>query len=163
MLDLCSISFQDVTSIPGHISVQVPSNISVYGITLIVKRELGPCTLNIRIYQSKEREEKQEMASSMKLRDFGFLGTLPPDEPEKLTLFYDYDYPLMDCPLLMANFSIWNNNWICWSLQDRVTCEEITSCAWLVPGFYRVHHKPPFLNSESVTDKPSEAYPSGLH
>ena len=42
----------------------------------------------------------------MKLKDFGFLGTLPPDEPEKFTLFYDYDYPLMDCPLLMANFSI---------------------------------------------------------
>lgn len=46
------------------------------------------------------------MTSSMKLKDFGFLGTLPPDEPEKLTLFFDYDYPLMDCPLLMANFSI---------------------------------------------------------
>ena len=106
MLDLCSISFQDITSIPGPVSVQVPSNISIYGITLIVKRELGPCTLNIRIYQSKEREEKQEMTSSMKLKEFGFLGTLPPDEPEKLTLFYDYDYPLMDCPLLMANFSI---------------------------------------------------------
>lgn len=106
MLDLCSISMQDVTSIPSPISVQVPSNISVYGITLIVKRELGPCTLNIRIYQSKEREEKQELASSMKLKDFGFLGTLPPEEPEKITLFYDYDYPLMDCPLLMANFSI---------------------------------------------------------
>ena len=107
MLDLCSISFQDVTSLPSPISVQVPSNISVYGITLIVKRELGPCTLNIRIYQSKEQDEKQEMASGMKLKDFGFLGKLPPDEPEKLTLFYDYDYPLMDCPLLMANFSIW--------------------------------------------------------
>ena len=106
MLDLCSISLQDVTSIHCPISVQVPSNISVYGITLIVKRELGPCTLNIRIYQSKEREGKQEMLSSMKLKDFGFLGTLPPDEPEKLTLIYDNDYPLMDCPLLMANFSI---------------------------------------------------------
>ena len=106
MLDLCSISFQDVTSVPSPISVQVPANISIYGITLIVKRELGPCTLNIKIYQSKEREQKQEMTSSMKLKDFGFLGTLPPDEPEKLTLFFDYDYPLMDCPLLMANFSI---------------------------------------------------------
>ena len=106
MLDLCSISFQEVTSLPSPISVQVPSNISVYGVTLIVKRELGPCTLDIIIYQSKEREEKQEMASSMKLKDFGFLGTLPPEEREKLTLFYDYDCPLMDCPLLMANFSI---------------------------------------------------------
>ena len=48
------------------------------------------------------------MASGMKLKDFGFLGTLPPDEPEKLSFLYDYDYdyPLMDCPLLMANFSI---------------------------------------------------------
>lgn len=105
MLDLRSICFQDVTTIPGHISAQVPSNISIYGITLIVKRELGPCTLNIRIYQSKEKEN-QPMESNMKLKDFGFLGTLPPDEPEKLTLFYDYDYPLMDCPLLLANFSI---------------------------------------------------------
>ena len=105
MLDLRSICFQDVTTIPGHISAQVPSNISIYGITLIVKRELGPCTLNIRIYQSKEKE-KQPMESNMKLKDFGYLGTLPPDEPEKLTLFYDYDYPLMDCPLLLANISI---------------------------------------------------------
>jgi len=30
----------------------------------------------------------------MKLKDFGFLGTLPPGEPEKFTLFYDFDYPL---------------------------------------------------------------------
>ena len=91
---------------PGRISAQVPSNISIYGITLIVKRELGPCTLNIRIFQSKENGEKQEMECSMKLKDFGFLGTLPPDEPQQVTLYYDYDYPLLDCPLLMANFSI---------------------------------------------------------
>ncbi len=105
MLSLRSICFQDVTTIPGHIEVQVPSNISIYGITLIVKRELGACALNIRIYQTREREN-QEMDSSMKLKDFGFLGTLPPDEPEQVTLFYDYDYPLLDCPLLMANFSV---------------------------------------------------------
>lgn len=106
VLDLHSVSLQDVTSIPGYISAQVPSNISIYGITLIVKRELGPCTLNIRIFQSNENGEKQEMESSKKLKDFGFLGTLPPDEPRQLMLYYDYDYPFLDCPLLMANFSI---------------------------------------------------------
>ncbi|XP_022791889.1 uncharacterized protein LOC111331113 [Stylophora pistillata] len=106
VLDLHSISLQDVTSIPGYISSQVPSNISIYGVTLIVKRELGPCTLNIRIFQSNKNGEKQEMESSKKLRDFGFLGNLPPDEPQQVTLYYDYDYPFLDCPLLMANFSI---------------------------------------------------------
>ena len=94
------------TSIPCLISVQIPSNISVYGITLILKRELGSRILNIRIYQSKEREDKQKIASSMKRKDFGFLRTLPPDELEKLALFYNYDYPQMDWPLLMVNFSI---------------------------------------------------------
>ena len=100
------ISLQNVTLIPCPISVQVPSNISAYGIMLIDKLEQGPCTLNMKIYQSKEREQKQEMASSMKLKDFGFLRTFLPEELEKLTLFYDYAYPLMDCSLLMGNFSI---------------------------------------------------------
>jgi len=106
MLDLRSIAFQEVTSMPGHISAQVPSNITLYGISLIVKRELGPCTLNIRIYQNKENGEKKELDSTRKLKEFGFVGTLPPEEPEPVTLLYDYDYPLLDCPLLMANFSI---------------------------------------------------------
>ena len=106
MLDLRSIPVQEVTTMPGRISTQVPSNITVYGISLIVKRELGPCTLNIRIYQPKEKEGREEMAPRMKLSEFGFVGTLPPEEPEPLTLMYDYDYPLLDCPLLMANFSI---------------------------------------------------------
>ena len=91
---------------PGYISAQVPSSISIYGISLIVKRELGPCTLNIRIYQQKERGAKQEMDPSMKISQFGYAGTLPPDEPEPVTLLYDYDYPFLDCPLLMANFSV---------------------------------------------------------
>ena len=106
MLGLRSIPFQNVGAIPGQISAQVPSSITIYGISLIVKRELGPCTLNIRIYQRNETGEKEEMAANIKLMDMGFLGTLPPNEPEHLTLFYDYDYPLLDCPLLMANFSI---------------------------------------------------------
>lgn len=106
MLDLRGLPFQNITSLPGQISAQVPSNISIYGISLIVKRELGPCTLNIRIYQPRETGDKEEMEASMKLRDFGYVGTLPPHEPKPVTLFYDYDYPMLDCPLLMADFSV---------------------------------------------------------
>lgn len=54
MLDLRSSSFQNLTTMPGCISSKVPSNISIYGISLIVKRELGPCALNVRIYHQKE-------------------------------------------------------------------------------------------------------------
>lgn len=106
MLDLRGLPFQNITSLPGQISAQVPCNISIYGISLIVKRELGPCTLNIRIYQPRETGDKEEMEASMKLRDFGYVGTLPPHEPQPVTLFYDYDYPMLDCPLLMADFSV---------------------------------------------------------
>lgn len=106
MLDLRGLPFQNITSLPGQISAQVPSNISIYGISLIVKRELGPCTLNIRIYQPRETGDKEKMEASMKLRDFGYVGTLPPHEPQPVTLFYDYDYPMLDCPLLMADFSV---------------------------------------------------------
>ena len=106
MLDLRGLPFQNITSLPGQISAQVPSHISIYGISLIVKRELGPCTLNIRIYQPKETGDKEEMEASMKLRDFGYAGTLSPQEPQPVTLFYDYDYPMLDCPLLMADFSV---------------------------------------------------------
>ena len=106
MLDLRGLPFQNITSLPGQISAQVPSNISIYGISLIVKRELGPCTLNIRIYQPRETGDKEEMEASMKLRDFGYVGTLPPHEPQPVTLIYDYDYPMLDCPLLMADFSV---------------------------------------------------------
>ena len=125
MQDLCSITFQDITSIPGPVSVQVPSNISIYGIKMIVKR------VNIRIDQSKEPEEKQEMTASMKLKEFGFLGTLPPDEPEKLTLFYDYDYPLMDSPIEFAeDCSVHSFRVQCTvDRNTRVICKEITGCA----------------------------------
>lgn len=106
MLDLRSLSFQNLTSLTGHISSQVPSNISIYGISLIVKKELGPCALNIRIYHQKDGETSEEMDPNKKLTDFGFVGTLPPDEPQPLILLYDYDYPFLDCPILMANFSV---------------------------------------------------------
>lgn len=105
MLDLRSSSFQNLTTMPGCISSKVPSNISIYGISLIVKRELGPCALNVRIYHQKEEGTPEEMEPSWKLAEIGFPGTMPPEEPQPLMLLYDYDYPFLDCPILMANFS----------------------------------------------------------
>ncbi|XP_067035950.1 uncharacterized protein [Acropora muricata] len=104
MLDLRSSSFQNLTTMPGSISSKVPSNISIYGISMIVKRELGPCAFNVRIYHQKEEGTPEEMEPSWKLAEIGFVGTMPPEEPQPLMLLYDYDYPFLDCPILMANF-----------------------------------------------------------
>lgn len=117
MLDLRSSSFQNLTTMPGCISSKVPSNISIYGISLIVKRELGPCALNVRIYHQKEEGTPEEMEPSWKLAEIGFVGTMPPEEPQPLMLLYDYDYPFLDCPILMANFSTWRGRII--SLRHR--------------------------------------------
>lgn len=41
-----------------------------------------------------------------KLSDYGFSGTIPSDPPEQASLLYDYEYPFLDCPLLMADLQL---------------------------------------------------------
>ena len=103
MLDLRNTASQGLVAFSGKITAEVPVSISIYGIAQIVKRELGPCTVNVRIFQPTGNGTKVEMVSDKKLRDFGVMGRPRPVEPDKVTLLFDYDYPLLDCPLLMAN------------------------------------------------------------
>ena len=100
------MSFQDIKGFPESFCVEVQSETSIYGVSRLVKKELGPCVMNITIYRPRDGGEKELLSPEKKLSDYGFCGSLPPEPPEKVTLMYDYVYPFLDCPLLMADFQL---------------------------------------------------------
>lgn len=91
-------------SLIGQFTFDVGPDISIYGIQRMVKAELGGSAIGIRIIRGNR---KVEVLDHMKtLEDYGYRGSTVVDRPEVVELFYDYDYPRLDCPLLLANTSI---------------------------------------------------------
>ena len=79
----------------------VHAHLPIYGITQIVSEQLGDIQLAIKIY--RDQIAAGCMRPEMTLADYGFHGNSDPDEPENVTLYYDYDVPIIDCPILLAD------------------------------------------------------------
>lgn len=92
-------------SLIGQFTFDVEPDVSIYGIQRMIKAELGGSAICVRILR---RNRKFEVLDHMKtLEDYGYKGSALVDRPEVVELFYDYDYPKLDCPLLLANISRW--------------------------------------------------------
>lgn len=79
----------------------VHAHLPVYGITQIVSEQIGDIQLAIKIY--RDQVATGCMRPEMTLADYGFQGNSDPDEPENVLLYYDYDLPIIDCPILLAD------------------------------------------------------------
>ena len=102
-LDLAWLVSLENPSHSQNLFITVHSETSIYGVSRLVKKELGHCVVNVTIHRFVEGGTTVLLGPEKKLTDFGFSGTSPPDPPEEVSLLYDYEYPFLDCPLLMAD------------------------------------------------------------
>lgn len=92
----------------GHFQAKLSTSMSVYSVTKLILRELGSSATNITVSTGNALGSYETMDEDKRLEDYGFAGALDNETLPEHTLFYDFDYPLMNCPIMSADF--WKNS-----------------------------------------------------
>ncbi|XP_071943910.1 uncharacterized protein [Antedon mediterranea] len=101
-LHLRLTTFDNLRSYPGHFTVKVNSHISIYGIIEIIKEEMHLSSTNIKVFRGKVRDVCNLLEADDTLDSLGYLGGTK-NEPEDLTLYYDYTTDFHSCPVLLTD------------------------------------------------------------
>ena len=88
----------------GHFHQKVSTSRSVYGISRIIQRHLGALTINLTVSTGNALGSNEVMDPYKTLEDYGFNGALENETLPEIILFYDFQYPLLDCPIISAIF-----------------------------------------------------------
>lgn len=102
LLELRLVAFNDIKEHPGHFEVLVHSHIPVSSLLQIIVDETGIMSTKLSIFHDKSRRREAMLPMHMALKDLGYEGDTY-DDPEELTLFYDYKVEFIDCPLLLCD------------------------------------------------------------
>ena len=87
---------------PSHIEALVRSDSTIHGILQIITEKTALLSTKLAVFSDDSRNRESMLAPHLTLEELGFEGdTL--DEPEELTLYYDYKVEFTDCPLLMCD------------------------------------------------------------
>lgn len=78
---------------------------TIYGIQRLTKAELGGSATNVRIFRRRDKKTIEILEQHKTLGDYGYQGSITSDNPDIVTLFYDYTYPALNCPLVSASLS----------------------------------------------------------
>ncbi|WAR12424.1 hypothetical protein MAR_026604 [Mya arenaria] len=102
-LDLRLVTFNDIKKHPGHIFVRVHSHIPVSSLQELIVEMTGIMSTKLSIFFDKSRSREAMLPLEQTLQDLGFEGDTY-DDPEELTLYYDYKVEFIDCPLLLCDY-----------------------------------------------------------
>ncbi|XP_072169379.1 uncharacterized protein [Diadema setosum] len=99
---LRSMTFDHLKSYPGHFNRVVLSHSSVHSLCCMIKEELALSTTTLLIYHDKTKDALA-LDPSRTLEDYGIKGRTR-DDPEEVTMFYNYTTEFHDCSLLSADY-----------------------------------------------------------
>lgn len=102
LLELRLVTFNDIKDYPGHFEVLVHAHIPVSSLHQIIVDETGVMTSKLSVFYDKSRSREAMLPVHMTLQDLGYEGDTY-DDPEELTLYYDYKVEFIDCPLLLCD------------------------------------------------------------
>lgn len=105
-LQMSSISKVSTQKWPiGQFKFDVSPDMTVYGVQRLTKAELGSTATNVRIFRKQDKKRVEQLEQHKHLGDYGYEGAPTSENPEMVSLFYDYTYPRLDCPLVSASLS----------------------------------------------------------
>lgn len=102
LLELRLVTFNDIKDYPGHFEVLVHAHIPVSSLHQIIVDETGIMSTKLSIFHDKSRSREAMLPVQKTLQELGYEGDTY-DDPEELTLFYDYKVEFIDCPLLLCD------------------------------------------------------------
>lgn len=102
LLELRLVTFNDIKDYPGHFEVLVHSHIPVSSLHQIIVEETGIMSTKLSIFHDKSRSREAMLPVHKTLQELGYEGDTY-DDPEELTLYYDYKVEFIDCPLLLCD------------------------------------------------------------
>lgn len=94
-------SMKHVQSYVGHINCVVHAHITVTGIINVIRERYSLSLKNITVFQIKD-SSRILLDGKYTLNNLGFNGG-PEDNPEELTLFYEFETHEIQCPILQVD------------------------------------------------------------
>lgn len=102
LLELRMVTFDKTNNYSGHITELVHSHVSVKGLIEIIKERTKIYSSKIRIYVDSSWNKEAILNPEMTLKGLGYEGDTY-DEPDELTLYYDFLIEFRKCPLLLSD------------------------------------------------------------
>ena len=96
------VTFDSFKSHPAHLTELVHSHLTVAGVCQLLVDRTEIVTSQMVVFTDKSREVKYMLMPHKTLEECGFPGGTQ-DNPEVLTLYYDYKVDFKDCPLLLCD------------------------------------------------------------
>ena len=88
----------------GHFRAKLSTSMSVYSIKKLILRELGSSATNLTVSTGNALGSYELMDEDKRLENYGIVGDLDNEDLPEHTLFYDFEYPMINCPIMNADF-----------------------------------------------------------
>ena len=102
LLEMRLVTFNDIKEYPGHFEVLVHAHMSVSSLHQLIVEETGIISTKLSIFYDKSRSREAMLPIHMTLQELGYEGDTF-DDPDEVTLYYDYKVEFTDCPLLLCD------------------------------------------------------------
>ena len=96
------VTFNDKKDHPAHFEVLVHSHIPVSSLHEFIMEETGIMSTKLTVFYDKSRSREAMLPINLTLRELGYEGDTF-DDPEEVTLYYDYKVEFTDCPILLCD------------------------------------------------------------
>lgn len=102
LLELRLVTFNEIKDHSCHIEMLVHAHVPVSSLHQIIIEETGIMSTKLSIFYDKSRSRDAMLPLHLSLQELGYEGSTY-DDPEELTLYYDYKVEFTDCPLLLCD------------------------------------------------------------
>ena len=102
LLKITLAPFKDFRSHPGHFELEVTDSTSIQALKGLINDHLGGVADSIALFKEASCSKQSYLVPSWCLQHCGMVGG-PKMEPVHAKVFYDYNPPGIDCPILMSD------------------------------------------------------------
>ncbi|XP_019629836.1 PREDICTED: uncharacterized protein LOC109474060 [Branchiostoma belcheri] len=102
-LELRLVTFDKMKNHPGHFNITVHAHLTIFGVIQIIKEETDIATTRLKVFRDDTRTQEALLFPDMTLAECGYEGDSR-QNPEEVTLYYDYGVEFNDCPLLLCDY-----------------------------------------------------------
>lgn len=115
---------------PAHLEALVQSDATIYSILQLINQETGIHSTKLSVFCDETRNREAVLVPQSTLQELGYEGDAY-DEPQEVTLYYDYKVEFTECPILLCDHYLRDmvDDWIMdMDVQPRMLCCHTWIC-----------------------------------
>lgn len=102
-LELRLVTFdRELKNHPAHLEALVQSDATIYSILQLINQETGIHSTKLSVFCDETRNREAVLVPESTLQELGYEGDAY-DEPQEVTLYYDYKVEFTECPILLCD------------------------------------------------------------